>query len=283
MHGGAGNDTYYVDNASDQVIEAAGGGTDTVYVSADFTLGAGQEIEKLIVRGSVGRTLGGNELANALYGSTGSDTLNGGDGNDRLDGRAGADLMAGGNGNDICYVDNASDQVTEAVGGGTDLVYASANFTLGAGQEIEKLRVQGSAGLTLTGNGLKNNLIGGAGGDTLNGGAGNDTLKGMGGSDIFSFNTALGAANIDHILDYSVAADTIQLENAVFTGLAGGTLAVGAFFIGSAAHDTDDRIVYNSATGALFYDSNGNGAGGSIQFATVAAGLAMTNSEFSII
>ena len=45
----------------------------------------------------------------------------------------------------------------------------------------------------------------------------------------------------------------------------------------------DDHIIYNSATGALIYDTNGNLAGGATQFATLATGLALTAQDFEII
>ncbi len=95
----------------------------------------------------------------------------------------------------------------------------------------------------------------------------------------------MSASNRDTISDYNVAADTIRLENSVFQalGAAVGTLAANKFFVGAAAHDADDRIVYNSATGALFYDSNGNAAGGVLQFANLAKGLALTNADFVVI
>ncbi len=41
--------------------------------------------------------------------------------------------------------------------------------------------------------------------------------------------------------------------------------------------------IYNSATGALFYDSNGSAAGGAVQFATLSKGLGMTNADFLIV
>ena len=102
MSGGSGNDIYVVDNGSDLVKEAAGGGTDTVYASVNYTLGAGQEIEYLRANaGATGLTLGGNELANVLVGNSGADTLYGGAGNDVLYGGLGADRLAGGAGADV--------------------------------------------------------------------------------------------------------------------------------------------------------------------------------------
>jgi serralysin len=92
-------------------------------------------------------------------------------------------------------------------------------------------------------------------------------------------------SNRDTITDFNVLDDTIALENAIFTalGLTTGTLTAAAFRIGTAAGDADDRIIYNSSTGALFYDSNGNAAGGSVQIATLTSSLALTNNDFWII
>ncbi len=112
-------------------------------------------------------------------------------------------------------------------------------------------------------------LFGDAGNDTLLGGAGNDSLTGGFGADRFRFATALDAAtNRDAITDFSLTqGDRIELENAVFTALTNtGSLVAGAFFIGAAATTSAQRILYNSATGLLSYDSDGNGASASIAF-----------------
>jgi Ca2+-binding RTX toxin-like protein len=135
----------------------------------------------------------------------------------------------------------------------------------------------------ITGNVAANVLEGLAGNDRLDGMAGKDKLMGGAGEDTFAFTTALAAANVDQITDFNVVDDTIQLENGVFTALTTtGALAAGAFRIGAAAADADDRIIYNSATGDLFYDSNGNAAGGSVQFADLATGLALTAADFLV-
>ena len=77
--------------------------------------------------------------------------------------------------------------------------------------------------------------------------------------------------------------DEILLTQSVFTAAGGpGTLAAGAFFIGASAAAADDRIIYNSGTGALLYDSDGNGAAAAVQFATLAPSLALTNNNFQI-
>jgi hypothetical protein len=73
-------------------------------------------------------------------------------------------------------------------------------------------------------------------------------------------------ANVDTIADFTVVDDTIDLAKAIFSALpAFGTLSANNFRLRAAVADADDFIIYNGATGALFYDSNGSGAGGAVQ------------------
>ena len=72
--------------------------------------------------------------------------------------------------------------------------------------------------------------------------------------------------------------DDILLAQAIFAGI-GASLTADEFRIGS-AQDANDRILYNNITGQLYYDSNGNGAGGIVQFATVTAGTVLTFDDF---
>jgi Ca2+-binding RTX toxin-like protein len=102
------------------------------------------------------------------------------------------------------------DAVTEAVGGGTDTVLASVSYALSAGTEIEFLRANSNAGLTLTGNELSHTIVGGAGADTLIGGAGNDTLNGGAGAD-----TPIGGAGND-TLNGGAGNDVFQFGAAGF-------------------------------------------------------------------
>jgi len=212
-----------------------------------------------------------------------NDVLKGGAGSDVLNGNVGADVMTGGLGNDTYYVDNAGDQVTELVDQGTDTVVTAINYAIAPGLSIQTLTAKGTAGLALEGNEFANTLKGSAGNDTLNGGLGKVSLRGFEGSDIFAFTTALGTSNVDTIVDYSVAADTIRLENGVFTGLAAGLLSAAAFFAGTAAHDADDRIIYNAANGDLLFDNDGIGGTAGVRFAVVSAGLTMTSNEFAVV
>lgn len=200
--------------------------------------------------------------------------------------------MIGYGGNDTYTVDTAADRVVEAVGGGADTVKALRSYTLGAGQEIEKLRAS-SAGsttaMTLKGNEFANAIYGNAGVDTLDGGLGKDTLTGYGGRDTFLFDTALGAGNIDRIVDFaptSASHDMIALSHAIFNAVASGPLSASAFKdIGTGAEDANDRILYNSANGALLYDADGSKAGGAAatQFATLSGHLTLTNADFKVV
>jgi Ca2+-binding RTX toxin-like protein len=281
MTGGNDNDTYIVDNASDVVVEGAGqGASDQVRASVNYTLGAGAQVEFLRT------TNDGGVTAINLTGNAFDQTLMGNAGANYLDGKGGADHMEGLGGNDRYYMDHAGDLAIEFAGQGNDTVIALANVTLSAGSEMELLRTSGSASaynVNLNGNEFDQAIQGNAGKNVVNGRAGSDTLTGYGNDDIFRFNTALGAGNVDEITDFNVADDTIQIDNAVFAGLALGTIDADQFHIGASAADAQDRIVYNSATGALYFDSNGNAVGGAVQFATLDTGLAMTHNDFVVI
>ena len=125
-------------------------------------------------------------------------------------------------------------------------------------------------------------INGGVGSDYIYGGPGADTLTGSGGYDKFVFDAALGSG-IDRITDFSHTYDTIRLDNAVFVGLSTGYLYSSQFHIGAAAHDATDRIIYNSATGAVFFDPDGTGSAAPVQFATLSTGLGLTASDFQVI
>jgi Ca2+-binding RTX toxin-like protein len=230
--------------------------------------------------------LDGGDADDSLYGQAGTDGLVGGAGNDLLDGGAGNDLLYGGAGNDT-YIVDAGDYVVEDASGGNDIVYATASFALSAGQEIEVLSagdVNGSEAIDLTGNELANNLWGNGGANVLDGGAGADVLIGYGGADTFAFTSALGGGNVDAIADFVQGTDKIALDDAIFTQVGSlGALNAGAFVAGTQAADADDRIIYNSATGELFYDADGAGGSAQILFATLQAGTVLSASDFQVI
>jgi Ca2+-binding RTX toxin-like protein len=309
IYGNAGNNQMWGRGGNDNLLGAdghdsidAGAGNDKAQGgNGNDTLLGGDGIDEL--RGNAGNdTLNGGAGNDQLLGEAGDDILQGGAGNDVLMGDAGVDAMAGGADNDVYYVDNAGDTVTEANVVGIDEVRSTVSFAAGM-QFIENITLLGAANINASGNALNNLIVGngganflsgdagadrlfGAGGnDQLNGGLGNDQMNGGAGDDAFLFNTALNATtNRDTITDMNESGnDTVRLENAIFTTLAAGALAAGAFRIGLAAADADDRIIYNSGNGQLTYDSNGSAAGGATIFAVLDPGLALTAADFFVV
>jgi Ca2+-binding RTX toxin-like protein len=141
---------------------------------------------------------------------------------------------------------------------------------------------------TLNGAGGDDTLGGGEGVDNLYGGLGRDVLSGGAGADYFRFDTTLNAAtNVDRISDFSVVDDTVVLSPTIFgyLGIYDGQLGLDAkhFRSGVAAADADDRIIHNSATGAILFDRDGVGGAAAVQFASVTAGLVLTNGDFFVL
>ena len=278
---GAGNDTFRADSTADVMLEQVGGGNDRVLASATHALYAGQEIERLETVNAASKakiSLSGNEFANAIIGNNGANVLDGG---------KGVDTLTGHGGNDTYVVDRAADAIVERKGAGKDVVVTSVNYRLGAGDEIEQIQAANVAlktPLKLTGNEFANVVFGNAGANVLNGLGGKDTLVGGKGRDLFQLTTKPGAANFDHIQDFSTRDDRIALENGVFRklGKAGG-LASQAFVKGPEALDASDRVIYDPTNGGLYYDPDGTGAAAKVLVAALKKGLSMNAGDFLVI
>ncbi|HEY8382762.1 MAG TPA: calcium-binding protein [Microvirga sp.] len=284
----------------------------------EVLLGDGSSASTL-VGNHLANTIRGNGAENLLQGLAGNDTLDGGAGHDSLDGGTGADEFIGGTENDTYYVDGL-DRIVERADEGLDTLISSGSFALSGDAYVEILRfadargrtsfnltgssgdneITGNAGANiLKGQGGSDRLFGGAGkdrllggdaSDRLSGGTGRDILDGGKGRDFFLFDTKASASNVDDVRNYSVREDSILLENKVFkvgkasaspTKLLG--LKPDLFAVGPTAQDATDRIIYDKATGALYYDRDGTGAAAQVQIAKLKAGLAMSHKEFFVV
>lgn len=178
MAGMAGNDSYVVDHAEDQIVEARGGGTDSVKSSVDHALR--DHVEQLLLTGSAAIDGTGNALTNGI---TGNGAAN------RLDGGGGADRMVGGGGGDFYVVDHGGDRVVESsAGGGIDTTASSVSFILPT--HVEKLVLVGADAINGTGNALANHITGNAAANRIDGRTGADTMSGGGGNDSYAVDQA---------------------------------------------------------------------------------------------
>jgi Ca2+-binding RTX toxin-like protein len=296
--GGLGDDIYVVDNTGDVVKEILNQGYDSVSSSVSYVLPV--NVEQLWLDGTTAINGTGNTLDNSLYGNDGNNKLIGNAGKDYLEGGKGIDTMIGGLGDDQYDVTEVGDLVTELANQGIDLVWSTINYTLLA--NVEWLGLYGASAINGTGNDLANKVNGNdaanvlkgnagddsmkgfAGNDILDGGVGNDTLVGGVGSDTFKFTSKQG---VDVVQDFVAGEDIFKIENSVFTALkTSGTLTTGEFISGAgltSAAEANDYLIYNSTSGALYYDADGNGAGGTLQIAMLGVGLALTNVDFAVI
>ncbi len=260
-----------------------------------------------VLGGAGDDSIAGNAAGNTLEGGAGADRLQGLAGDDSLDGGLGGDRMIGGAGDDRYVRDDVGDKVVEAAGQGTDLVEASISTALMA--QVEHLTLTGTGALRGFGNALDNRIVGNAGNNDLRGAAGADTLVGGDGQDVLSgdagadvltggagrdwfvFATAPDAGEVDVITDFTggrgAAADRIRLDDAAFTALeavVGTRLTAGLFVANAGAVGTAEAIIlYDTATGALFYDADAGGAGAAIQFATLANLAALKAADFILV
>ena len=166
--------------------------------------------------------------------------------------------------------------------------YASSRLE-GRGGNDTLLGGDAQGGNRLFGDEGNDSLRGGGLPDSLDGGSGNDTLDGLGFDDTYAFSVAPGAANADRIRSFDVDSSVIQLDGNVHANIGvSGRIAAGDGRFHSAAgasagHDADDRVVYNTTTGELFYDADGNGAGAAQLIATLQGAPSLTAANIEVI
>lgn len=185
----------------------------------------------------------------------------------------------GGSGNDV-ILGNSVDNTLVGNAGDDDLTGGEGMDLLRGNLGNDILR--GGIGRdTLYGGKGVDTIFGGKGADLIIGGADNDFLTGGLGQDIFRLTTT---DSVDTISDFSIVDDTIQLVNTVFTQLVTlGNLDAGNFITGAAAVNENDHVIYDNATGALFYDADGTGSDAAVQIALLGVALSLTNADFVVI
>lgn len=159
------------------------------------------------------------------------------------------------------------------------------NIVLGEGNDVYNGSLGVLAGSVSGGEG-NDRIIGGANNTLVNGGAGTDNLTGGGGDDRFYFSDTLGASNVDPIHDFWAPDDRIRLDDAVFSQIVGtGKLSDAQFAANTSgvATQADDRIIYETDTGKLFYDSNGSEGGGRTLFVVLSDAPAITAADFLVV
>lgn len=241
--------------------------------------------------------LGGNDTLN---GGAGPDIMKGGTGNDTYQVGNAGDIVVEmlGGGTDLVQTAITYSLIdtdgSGANGGNVEHLTLTGHQSIhGTGNNLANTLIGNDASNRLWGNQGHDRLLGNHGDDRLYGGSGNDTLQGgshddvlaggtghdrltgNAGADRFIFNTTLNAAsNVDTLLDFVSGMDSILLDDDIFRALGTVTstspLAAGKFYKAAgatAAHDGNDRIIYNPSTGALFYDADGQGGVEAVQFA----------------
>jgi Ca2+-binding RTX toxin-like protein len=233
-------------------------------------------VENLVLQGNAAINGTGNGRANTIQAGAGNNLIDGGGGLDTVD-YAGASAAV--------TVSLAPSTAQATGGSGTDTILHVERLS---GSRFDDTLSGNALANVLRGGSGADSLAGGAGNDTLVGGPGNDTLSGSQGADVFLFESATGAGNVDDIVFFSAVEDTIHLDRTVFAQLAAGTplsdsqllAAPGA----SAATAAGQRIIYDTSTGALYYDADGNASGfGAVRFAILDNHPALTAADILVV
>ncbi len=315
LEGGGGDDLLGGGLGSDTVSYAGSSAGVTVLLyrtTAQNTIGAGVDTltgfehivgsglaDKLVGDGNGNRIEGGGG-ADTLDGGAGDDAMYGGGGNDGMRGSAGADHYDGGLGVDVVNFDQSTGVRVFLDATGTNGLsavgdtFVDVENIIGSLTGADWLVGQGSAN-RLTGNGGDDKLWGRGGIDQLEGGAGNDELMGGTGADAMVGGTGIDrfvfdqkpllASERDRITDFEAGIDKLQVDASLFGGglVAGGPVTLVANATPSSAGQAAGVFLYDTDTGFLSWDADGQGAGAAVLFVWLQNLPVLTAGDFIVV
>lgn len=131
------------------------------------------------------------------------------------------------------------------------------------------------------GHGGNDTIYGGNDDDHLHGGSGHDLLYGEGGKDLFVFKE-FGAGDSDELFDFKHKTDSIGIDGVYLKAFKSGKFTADEFYLGAKAHDGNDYLIYDKASGHLYYDDDGNGAHKQHLLATLDGHPNLTTADISV-
>ncbi|BBD09959.1 FecR domain-containing protein [Desulfovibrio ferrophilus] len=260
--GDDGNDTLYGLSGEDHL--GGGDGDDSIEGGADNDYLGGDE----------GETTGvGNDT---LRGGAGDDNISGDGGNDWIEGGTGSDHMTGDAGTDTLSYEFATAAIRIDLSGSGDIGEAAGDtfndFEVYDGSDYNDTMIGSAANAVLDGRLGNDSLQGGSGAELLDGADGIDILDAGvdSAADYFYWDDPSHGNIAESILNFDSGEDKLTF-NATAFGMSTGTLdgttfsaqAFGGAYGGSAAMGSGGPyFAYDTDINVLYYDANGDTAGG---------------------
>ena len=287
---------YAVSHPSSETLSLSNTGTIRGDISAFFSGNAtaidlirnkGEMIGNIFLGGGDDRYDGrGGFVDGTVFGEAGNDTFRPGSGIELFDGGAGIDTLDFRSTAGVrVYLDGSGPNTGTAAGDD----YVGIEWVLGSARGADVL-VGDAANNSLRGFGGVDKLSGGSGADYLAGGTGIDQLTGGAGDDIFAFEALSDAGDV--IRDFAAVVgnnDAFEISAAGFGGGLVDGVRVAALpatqFQSRAdnlAQDSDDRFIFRTTDQTLWFDSNGNLAGGLLLVADLQASAVVTAADILI-
>ncbi|WP_373503095.1 calcium-binding protein [Aestuariivirga sp.] len=309
IDGDAGNNLLHGHDVLGDIMTGFGGNDTLIGLAGNDQLNGGNGDDTLlggkgddIAWGGIGDDeLAGNSGEDDISGEAGNDTLRGGrdddvlfggDGQDRLFGGDGADVLNGGQGLDTAGYTDAGGSIIVSLDGSLtpggaaigDQLISIENLT---GSTFSDTLVGSAAANTISGVNGSDIIDGKAGNDKIIGGRAADTLTGGSGNDAFRYLTLSDGEDL--INDFSSTGagnnDRFEFKGTSFANLPAGKINANEFqkSTSSVAADADIRFLFETDTGILRFDADGNGSAAAIIIATLQSGATMSINDIAII